>query len=130
MCIFSQFSVFGVVQGIIEHYADVLPSFAPLGPFLLPVGIGLLGYHYYLAAKIMDKNKVYAGFIAYVIVLVLSKSMSWGFPKDTAAEQIEALTDDDYVLKHFGLHVALLAVLGPTCMPFIKEVKEKGDKKN
>ena len=113
--------VFGIAQGFIEHYSDVFPSIAALGPFLIPVGVGLLGMHYYYAAKIMDKTKVYTGLFFYILVLFVSKGMEWGFPKDTVAEQIEALTDDDYVLKHFCLHFVFVAVLGPTCMPFIKD---------
>lgn len=121
---------FGVTQGIIEHYADVFPSVAAAGPFLIPVAIGLLGMHYYYAAQIMDKSKVYTGLFFYFLVLFVSKGMELGFPKDTAAEQIEALTDEDYVLKHFGLHVALVAVLGPTCMPFVMDLlKGKSVKK-
>ena len=114
-----QVLVFGITQGIIEHYADVFPSIAAAGPWLIPVAIGMLGMHYYYAAKIMDKVKVYTGLFFYFLVLFVSKGMEWGFPKDTAAEQIEALTDEDYVLKHACLHIALVAVLGPTCMPFI-----------
>jgi hypothetical protein len=91
---------------------------------LIPVAIGLLGVHYYFAAKIMDKKVVYTGLAAYVFVLFLFKGMEWGFPKDTAAEQIEALVDEDYVLKHFIFHVVLIAVLTPTCIPFIKKELE------
>eukprot|EP00986_Skeletonema_menzelii_P017511 scaffold20031_cov69-Skeletonema_menzelii.AAC.1 len=115
---------FGVAQGVIEHYADVFPSIAAIGPFLIPVAIGLLGMHYYFAAKIMDKKVVYTGLAAYIFVLFLFKGMEWGFPKDTAAEQIEALVDEDYVMKHFIFHVVLIGVLTPTCIPFIKKELE------
>lgn len=72
----------------------------------------------------MDKKVVYTGLAAYVFVLFLFKGMEWGFPKDTASEQIEALVDEDYVLKHFIFHVVLIAVLTPTCIPFIKKELE------
>lgn len=124
MSLSPQLVAFGVVQGIIEHYADVFPSVAAVGPFLIPVGLGLLGMHYYFAAKIMDTAIVYTCLAAYILVVVVSKGMDLGFPKDTAAEQIEALTDDDYVMKHLGLHIALIAVLVPTSMPFIKEARK------
>ena len=48
------------------------------------------------------------------------KGTEWGFP--TAVEQIEALThhyNHDGI--HAGLHVAVVAILLFTCMPFIKE---------
>ena len=122
---------FGAAQGIIEHYADAFPTVAAIGPMLIPFAIGMLGMHYYYAAKVMNMTKVYAGLAAHFLVLVASKGMEWGFPKDTVAEQIEALTDDDYVLKHAGLHIALLPVLGLTCMPFITgTLEDKTVKKN
>ena len=108
----------------------MFPSIAAAGPWLIPVAIGMLGMHYYYAAKIMDKAKVYTGLFSYFLVLFVSKRMDWGFPKDTAAEQIEALTDEDYVLKSACLHIALVAVLGPTCMPFIMDtLKDKSVRK-
>ena len=43
------------------------------------------------------------------------------FPKDTTAEQIEALTDEDYVFKHLILHAAIVGVLAITAIPTIQK---------
>ena len=70
---------FGAVQGIIEHYADVFPNVAAAGPFLIPIGIVLLGLHYYYANKVIsNKLIVWGGFAFYVVLLVGAKSLDWG----------------------------------------------------
>lgn len=70
---------FGAVQGVFEHYADVFPNVATAGPFLVPIGIVLLGLHYYYANKVIsDKSVVYAGFAAYFVLLVAAKGLDWG----------------------------------------------------
>ncbi len=70
---------FGAVQGIIEHYADIFPSVAALGPILVPIAIGLLFMHYYFANKVIDnKAIVWGGFAAYFVILVFSKGMDQG----------------------------------------------------
>ena len=48
------------------------------------------------------------------------------FPKDTAAEQIEALHDEKYVTDHFWFHNALLACLAVTAFNLPKD--EGGNK--
>ena len=50
------------------------------------------------------------------------------FPKDTPAEQIEALTDDDYVFKHLILHVSIIAVLSITAVPMMQKQKAVASK--
>ena len=121
---------FGALQGIMEHYADTFPVIAGLGPILVPIAIVLLSIHYYFANKVIaDKRIVWGGFIGYFIILVLSKSLELGFPKDTAEEQIEALGDCTYSMNHFGLHVALIACLAVTASNLPKEVAPVDSKK-
>lgn len=70
---------FGAVQGIVEHYAGVFPNVAAAGPFLVPIGIVLLGLHYYYANKMIpNKLIVYAGFAVYFVLLVAAKGLDWG----------------------------------------------------
>ena len=102
---------FFFLQGLIEHYADVMPTLAKAGPFLVPVALSLLVgfFHYAYKASTMPKT-VIAGFIAYVLVVVVAKGGELGFPKDTAAEQIEALTDPTYVQWHLAIHLTFTAI--------------------
>ena len=51
---------FGVVQGIIEHYADVFPSLASIGPALVLVAIGLTFAHYKFAYDQIGERKALA----------------------------------------------------------------------
>ena len=70
---------FGAFQGIIEHYADVFPTAAAAGPFLVPIGIALLGLHYYYANKVIEnKTIVWGGLAFYFALLVFAKVMDWG----------------------------------------------------
>lgn len=70
---------FGAVQGIVEHYAGVFPNVAAAGPFLVPIGIVLLGLHYYYANKVIsNKSIVRGGFAAYFVLLVAAKGLDWG----------------------------------------------------
>ena len=71
-------AAFAVVQTIIEHYADVFPQVAALGPPLVLVAIGLLGYHYRLVyvATVGDKTKVFVGLAGYIALLVVTKARS------------------------------------------------------
>lgn len=48
------------------------------------------------------------------------------FPKDTAEEQIAALSDEEYVTAHFWFHNALLACLALTAFSL---PESEGDKK-
>ena len=73
------FYIFGAVQGVIEHYADVFPQLATLGPILIPIGVILLGIHYYFANKVIaNKAIVWGGFVTYLILLIVAKSQEWG----------------------------------------------------
>ena len=113
---------FGAVQGIVEHYADVFPTVAAAGPFLIPIAIALLGLHYYFANQVIAKQSiVYGGLAFYIVLLVGAKGMDWGFPKDTAEEQIEALSDNGYVTKHFILHNLLISCLAITAFSLPKD---------
>lgn len=70
---------FAVVQGIAEHYADVFPAIAAIGPFLIPIAISLLGLHYYYANKVIaDKRIIWGGFVFYFVLLIFAKTQEWG----------------------------------------------------
>ena len=67
------------MQGIVEHYADVFPTVAAVGPFLIPIALGLLGLHYYYANQVIaDKRVVYGGLASYLVVLFVSKGFELG----------------------------------------------------
>jgi len=105
------------VQGLIEHFADVLPTLAALGPPLVLVAIGLLGVHYWYAyQKMQDKKMAVAGFVGYLVILVLFKGLELGFPKDSGPEQIVALEDELYSAHHVILHMCLVANLAVTAL--------------
>ena len=73
------FYIFGAVQDVIEHYADVCPQLATLGPILIQIGVILLGIHYYFANKVIaNKAIVWGGFVTYLILLIVAKSQEWG----------------------------------------------------
>ena len=73
-----QLLIFGLLQGIVEHYADVFPNLAEMGPLLVPLALGLLGWHYYLASKVLDKTILYGGAISYILLLVVLKGLEFG----------------------------------------------------
>ena len=107
--------VFGVVQALIEHFADKLPMLAPLGPLLVLAGVVILGLHYRFAyAKMADKARFWCGVAGYVLILAISKTFELGFPKDIVDEQIAALEDPTYSAHHAVLHVVLMANLALT----------------
>ena len=56
-------------------------------------------------------------FFTFTCILFAQRS----FPKDTAAEQIEALHDEKYVTDHFWFHNALLACLAVTAFNLPKD---------
>jgi hypothetical protein len=127
----SSIFAFGVIQGIVEHYADKLPLFAALGPFLVPPAIGLFGMHYYFVNKVIeDKKVVWGGFISYFLIIIVSKGFDLGFPKDTANEQIEALSEDDYNMHHAVLHLALITCVGLIASNIPKKTAVSAGKKN
>ena len=97
--------VFFFVQGLIEHYADALPTLAAAGPFLVPIALSLLvGFFYYAYKASTHPKMVLAGLVAYVVIVVVAKAGELGFPKDSAAEQIEALKDPLYAQHHLIIH--------------------------
>ena len=98
--------VFFFVQGLIEHYADALPTLAVAGPSLVPLALALVvGFFYYAYKASTHPKMVLAGLVAYVVVVVVAKGGELGFPKDTAAEQIAALKDPVYTQYHLIVHV-------------------------
>ena len=115
---FPALMVFGVVQSIIEHMADVFPTVAALGPPLVLVAIGLLGLHYKFAYEQMESKALcLAGLAGYFVILGVSKGFELGFPKDTGAEQVVALQDETYSAHHLVLHGCLVANLAITAFP-------------
>ena len=70
---------FGAVQDIVEHYADVFPNVAAAGPFLIIIGLSLLGLHYYYANQLIaDKRIVWGGLASYLVVLFVAKGFELG----------------------------------------------------
>jgi len=105
MCIF-----FGI-QGLVEHYADVLPTLAKAGPFLVPVALSIVLLFFYYAHKGSTHPKMVL-FSVLMYVFELAAAKTWGgFPKDTSEEQIAALKDPYYNMCHLILHVSLTASL-------------------
>ena len=62
---------------------------------------------------------------------ILSLLRLFRFPKDTAEEQIAALSDEEYVTAHFWFHNALLVCLALTAfsLPKIEDDKKEASKK-
>ena len=78
MCIYYDTDILHVSHSA-QHYADVFPNVAAAGPFLIPIGICLLGLHYYYAYQVIeDKRLVWGGFVSYFVLLVLAKGLEWG----------------------------------------------------
>ena len=120
---------FGAIQGIVEHYSDIFPYIAFLGPILIPPAIVLLGIHYYFAYQVIaNKAIVWSGLIAYLALFIYAKTQEWGFPKDTAEEQIKALHDETYVTDHFWFHNAVIGVLSITAFSLPKSGESTGKK--
>jgi len=106
-------TVFYTLQYIVEHWADQLPTIAALGPFLVPIALATVFPMFYFLYKrgTQSKTEFWILVALYFVLIGVFKGFEFGFPKDTAAEQIEALTDADYNNKHLFLHCVLLAYI-------------------
>jgi hypothetical protein len=66
------------MYSIIEHYADVFPNVAKLGPLLIIVALSILGAHYKFAFAALDKSTAYMGLFSYLAILVVSRVLDLG----------------------------------------------------
>lgn len=107
--------VYGAVQALAEHFADMLPTLARFAPLLGLPGLVIAGFHYRIAYKQMaDKARCWCGIAGYVLILGMAKGFDVGIPKDDPAEQAAALQDPAYSAQHAALHAVLIPIIALT----------------